>query len=140
MTRCFFVCVLALAAACGEDGSDFPIAGGGGGGKGGSSMPDAGDDGDASTVITGRVCLISDPRALTSPCADTGADALTVSLGTETTTTATNGAFVITRPTGTNLIWFVSGTGIESSALPLSAGTTVPAIASTVYGDMLAAT
>jgi len=140
--RLVLVSLLAVAGACGEEGSDYPIGVGGGGGTsgGGSGNPDGGTEVDANTVISGRVCLISDPRSLTSPCANTGADGLTVTLGSETATTAANGAFVITKPTGTKLIWFVSGSGIETTAVPQASGTTIPALASTVYDDMLAAT
>jgi hypothetical protein len=101
--------------------------------------PDGGVEGDASTTIAGRVCLLGDPRSLTS-CANSGADGITVALGDKTATTVANGSFVIDRPTGSNLIWRVSGTGIEPSALLLGSSTTIPVLDSLVYDDMLAAT
>lgn len=140
MTRSLVLSLLALGAACGEDGSDYPIIPGGGGPPSGTGFPDAGAEGDASSVINGRVCVIADPRSLTSPCATSGAEDLTVTLGSQTANTAANGAFVITRPPGSGLVWRVSGAGIEPSALPLASSITIPALASTVYTDMLAAT
>lgn len=141
MTR--LALALVLAAACGgDDGGGFPIMPGGGG-SGTSNNPDAAidDEGDASTAITGRVCLISDARTPTA-CAATGADGFTVDLATQQATTAADGSFTLARPSGSNLVWRVSGTGIEPSAMAYSASApaTIPAIPSLVYGDMLAAT
>ena len=138
MIRRVLATMLLLVSACGDEGGHFPINPGGGGG--GSSMsPDGGVDGDAGTTITGRVCVLGDPRSLTA-CASSGADGITVALGNKTATTASSGAFVIDRPTGTNLVWRVSGPGIEPSALPLASSATIPAVDSIAYDDMLAAT
>lgn len=132
------IAVLLAVAACGDDGSFLPVNPGGGG-PGGGSNPDAAVGGDGGGDIAGRVCVIVDARAL-GTCASTGAGGLTVQLGTETATTIDDGSFVITRPSGTNLVWRVSGTDIESSALPLASSSTIPAIDSLVYDDMLAIT
>ncbi len=135
-----------LVAACGGDESEgFPIMPSGGGG-GSSSRPDAavdGGDGDANMTIAGRVCLINDVRA-PATCASTGADGFTVNLGTAQATTAANGAFTLTRPTGSNLVWRVSGgTTIVPSALEYAISTSspsIPAIDRVLYEEMLAST
>src|SRR6476660_1845280 len=94
------VLVAALAACGGDDGTGFPIMPGGGG-SGSSSMPDAsiGGDEDGGSTLTGRVCLVSDARRPTT-CAGSGADGLTVTVGGSTATTAADGSFSLTRPSG----------------------------------------
>jgi hypothetical protein len=132
------VAVLLALAACGDDGSMLPINPGGGG-PGGSTNPDAAVQDDGGANIAGRVCVLVDARALSS-CASSGAGGLTVQLGTQMATTIDDGSFVITRPSGTDLVWRVSGDGIEPSALPLASASTIPAIDSLLYDDMLAIT
>jgi len=130
----------ALFCGCSEESTNgFPIMPGGGG-QGGVGTVDAGveADGGMSSMLTGRVCLLSDARQPSS-CAGSGADGFTVTLGSQTATTASDGSFTMTRPSGTGLVWKVSGTGIEPSAMRLSSGTTIPAIQSLLYGDMIAA-
>ncbi len=137
---------IALIAACSneEAGVDFPIEPGGGVGVGGSSRPDAavdaaGGDGDSSTTITGRVCmLVEDLRTLTN-CATTGADNLTVTLGTSVATTAADGTFTITRPAVTaGLSWQVTGQAIVSSRVAFGSTTTLPAFGEAAYATMVA--
>jgi hypothetical protein len=137
MTRSLLVALLALGA-CDDDGGGYPINPGGGG-PGGGTNPDGSVEGDGGTSISGRVCVIVDARALGS-CASTGAAGITVALGNQITTTNDDGSFVITRPTGQNLVWRVSGDDIEASALPLASANEIPAIDSAVYVDMLAVT
>lgn len=134
-----FAALLLVAAGCGgDDGNHFPVNPGGGG-SGSSTLPDAGTDAGEGTTIAGRACLLGDPRALTT-CASTGADGLTVTLGDKTALTTVDGSFVIDRPTGTGLVWRVSGTGVESSAMPQATSKNIPVISSLLYGDMLAST
>lgn len=131
--------LLVACAACGEDVDMFPVYPGGGGG-GGTTFVDAGVDasvGDGG-VMSGRVCLINDARTPTA-CAASGAENLTVTLGTQTAMTMADGTFSIARPTGTNLTWRVSGTGVIASALPTSSGSTIPALTLNVYESMIAA-
>lgn len=134
---------IALIAACSneEAGVDFPIQPGGGGGVGGSTRVDAavdaaGDAGDAE--ITGRVCvLVQDLRTLTN-CATTGADNLTVTLGTSVATTAADGTFTIMRPTDTTgLSWLVTGDVIVSSRIAFGSTTTLPAFGEAAYLTMV---
>lgn len=140
MTRsCYLALVL---AACGGDDSEWlPIVPGSGPGTGGSTMRDAAvGPFDAPDVITGRACLLLDARAPTT-CAATGAGGLVVALGDQQATTADDGAFSILHPGGTDLVWRVSGDGVEPSALRFDSATatTVPVMDSIVYGEMVAA-
>jgi hypothetical protein len=140
MTRLLLAVALvpALAGGCEGDAKHFPIVPGNEGEGSSMTMADAAVEGDAaSTEIAGRVCLISDARD-PATCAGSGADGLTVTLGTQTATTVADGSFSITRPTGTGLVWFVTGTGVEPSAMRMIGGTKIPAITSLLYGDMIA--
>jgi len=133
---------LALAlAACEQPPREmYPVNPGGGGAVGSNSMPPDGaiDGNDGSTsTISGRVCIVSDARTATCGAGIAG---LVVTLGASTTTTMADGSFTIARPTGTSLIWRVSGPSIVSSAMQFSADTTIPAIDNTLYDQMLAAT
>ena len=131
--------LLLIAAACGaSDDTEYPIEPGHGG-TGGSFQPIADPLADASTTITGRVCVLADPRMPTT-CAATGADGLTVKVGTlMTMTTTPDGKFSIMRPTGTGLMWTVSGTGIRASAIAYHAvDVEIPAVQVTVYEAMVA--
>jgi hypothetical protein len=122
---------LALAVAlvgCGDPpDDDYPVLPGGGFG-----VPTAGS-------IAGRVCLImADPRALDT-CADTGADNITVALGSATTTTAANGAFALVPPPGSNLVFTVSGPSIVTSSQMFSPTNLIPAINADLFDQVLAA-
>ena len=132
--------VLALAG-CAAKTDNLPIGGGGGGGGaggggGGGAIPDAPNDGGG---IAGRVCLVSDPRNLVG-CATTGADGLTVTLGTSMATTAADGTFSIAAPLGSSLTWHVSGTNLATSVMPYTAIAQIPALTLTTYQDLLSNT
>jgi hypothetical protein len=138
--------VLALAllasvagAGCHDDVEMFPI-GPGGFGPGGGTTPDAAivdGNGEEATTINGRVCLINDPRKPTE-CAGSGADGLTVTLGTETATTAADGSFTIMTEGGTGLVWRVTGQDvIYASAMQVSTVHLIPAIGLQLYEDMV---
>ena len=132
--------LLALAA-CKSDPKDYMVGGGGGGGGGGGvdapKVLDAAKDAvlaiDAN-LLSGRVCLVNDASQLTDPskCSTTGAGGLTVRLGTQSTTTAADGAFTITNDPAAQPIWRVTGTGIASSYSPLG-NYYVPALSTTGY-------
>jgi hypothetical protein len=129
------VASLVLLMGCGRDVEMYPVNPGGGGGTGGTGMPDAPITIDGSTTITGRVCLLSDARSPTA-CASSGADALTVTLGSSTATPSADGTFSIARPSGSGLVWRVSGTGIVGAAMEQASGMTIPAISTALYADM----
>lgn len=126
--------VVLLVAACGKsDTTNLPPPPGGTTDGGGFALPDARTSGsgdaassggyDGGGSITGRVCLATDPRALTdlvSPtaCASSGAGGLTVYLGANQTMTSADGTFTIAAPGATSgLVWHVEGPGIVPSAM-----------------------
>lgn len=130
--------VVFAVAACGDDTGGFPIDPGGGG-SGSSFTPDAAVvDPDGGTMLTGRVCLLADPRQ-PQTCATTGAGGFTVAVGGQVATTGDTGSFTLLRPTGSDLVWTVTGDTIEPSAMRFGTSTTIPAISTLVYDDMLAA-
>ena len=137
--------LLVVLAGCPKEPSEgFPInPGGSGSGLGSSFTPDAPpeSDGDGGTMINGRVCLLlASPHTLAT-CAASGAGNFTVKLGSNTTATADDGSFTMMRPAvTTNLVWLVSGTGIEKSAVKYGGSTTLPAIDTLAYQDMVAST
>ncbi|HSD88835.1 MAG TPA: hypothetical protein VLB44_15010 [Kofleriaceae bacterium] len=129
------VAPLVLVMGCGRDVEMYPVNPGGGGGPSGTGMADAAITIDGSNTILGRVCLIADARTPTA-CASSGADALTVTLGSATATPAADGTFSIARPSGSGLVWRVSGTDIVGAAMEEASGTTIPAIGAALYADM----
>ncbi|MBA3817876.1 MAG: hypothetical protein H0X17_03220 [Deltaproteobacteria bacterium] len=140
MRRACAVVLVALVAgaACeAEDSNDYPINPGGGGGGGGGIGRDASVDatGDGGTLLVGRVCLVSDLRALAS-CADVGAGGLLVTVGDRTASTSETGAFAVLPPTGTGLVWRVTGADIVPSIMELGATPVIPAIRSDAYLDL----
>lgn len=110
-------------------GDDHPI----------NPMPDAppadGLIGDG-TMLTGRVCVVTDLRTPTVGCATTGAANITVQLGTETAMTADDGAFMLLPPSGAGLVWHTSGTDLVSSAVPLSTSNILPMVRVQTYLDL----
>lgn len=153
MKRVVLVAVLVACRSSGAD--DYPTRPDPGGpssvgpGTGGTN-PDGGIDanGDAGIVLSGRVCLVSDMRKLTT-CAKTGADGFTVTLGVpgaaspSTAKTADDGGFQIVTPLSTGLVWHVTGTGgvdslaIEESIMALGAENLIPAISVDDYEALL---
>ena len=133
---------VALLAACSKEPSEgFPINPGGGG-TGSSFVPDApppADDG--NTTINGKVCLLlSSPHTLAT-CATTAAGGISVTLGSAMATTSDYGSFTLMKPANTtNLFWRVSALGLEASAIKYGTTTTLPAIDSASYQEMVAST
>ena len=131
---------LALLAACQTEHPDNPLEPGGPGG-GGSMVPphgDAGTDGgDGGAGIAARVCLVKDLRFPASGCANTGADGITVTLGTRTATTDATGAFTIETPLGSNLTWHAARADLITSAVPFSGDLVIPAITADDYNTLL---
>ena len=133
---------LALAlAACKSSTDNLPIGIGGGGMGGGGGGHDAPVDTSAidGGPVAGRVCLVTDPRDLVS-CAATGAGGFTVTLGAATATTGDDGTFTII-PSGSGLVWHVTGSNIVKSVMPYTAGSAqVPAMTTTMYTNVEADT
>lgn len=130
--------LLLVVAACQGGGEQRPINPGGGDDVV-SPTVDASSTTDGTTIdgtgLSGRVCVVSDMRAL-STCAATGADGLTVTLEGQTATTAADGSFTIATPSGSSLVWRVSGTSIVSTVMPFSASTLIPAVPATLYDSV----
>lgn len=126
---------LALAlAACKSSTDNLPIGVGGGGVGGGGGGHDAPVDTSAidGGPVAGRVCLLTDPRDLVS-CASTGAGGFAVTLGAASTTSADDGTFTII-PSGSGLVWHVTGSNIQTSVMPYTAGSAqVPAMTQTMF-------
>jgi len=140
MWRVLLLAVLVVVACKpASDDDDFPVVPGGSGPGGTGTLPDAPEadalDFDALQVIVGRVCLVADLRALTT-CAAAGAGGLTVTLGTSSTTTTGNGAFAIMAPSGTNLVWRVTGLNIVKSVMAFGPSNTIPTIDIADYVDL----
>lgn len=130
--------LLALAACKTSDTDGYPVNPGTGTDM--NKLPDAplaidGSTGDGGAMIDGRVCLVSDLRAL-STCAPTGAGNIVVTLGTRTATTSDSGAFSIATPSGSNLVWRATGVNIVKTVTPFGASTTIPAISIADYNDL----
>jgi hypothetical protein len=143
--------VVFVTACQSGGGDDYPIGPGGGGGGivsvggGGSGSVDAGagdagGDGDSGVPITGRVCLLTDLRKLTT-CSATGAKGLAVLLGTRTVAIDhDDGTFTIAAPLGTDLTWHVKSSqdqNIITSAMPFGADNTIPVVRTALYQDLL---
>ena len=130
--------VVALVGCKSNTTDDLPIQPGGGTVGGGGGHPDAPADiatGDGSG-LTGKVCLLTDPRNLVG-CATAGAGGFTVTLGTASTTTADNGTFSLPAPSGTGLVWHVTGSGIMPSVRPFTTGDSlIPAMTVTMFDNV----
>jgi hypothetical protein len=124
-----------LFAACTPDSTTYPIGGGPGGGAGGNgSGSDSGTTTDANMdVIEGVVCVLPDPRDF-STCLAAGAGGITVAVGASSTAvTNDDGSFTIATPTGTNLVWSVSGSDVMTSTIGFSTSAVIPAIQSMTF-------
>jgi hypothetical protein len=130
-----------VVAACDSGGEGLPLNPGGGGGTGSQYLPDASTtEGDASTMISGRVCyLLANAHTLPGTCAPEQGD-FVVQLGTSMATTAIDGTFTIMRPPSTTgLYWSVSRSDVRPSAIKFGAATTLPVINLAAYQDMVIA-
>lgn len=133
--------LLVVLAGCQNNGSgdDYPIIPGGddttiGPGVDARLIEDGSTDG--GPTIEGRVCLLTDPRNLTS-CAEMGAGGLAVVIGTQSALTLDNGAFTIETPEGSNLVWRVTGSGVVPSVMALSSTHIIPVFDVALYEDLL---
>lgn len=121
---------LALAACVDGDDDRFPVLPGAG--NPGTDIPTPGTE-----RIVGNVCMAED-LIIRAPCVG-AVGGLTVSLGGFTTTTFADGSFVIERPTGSELLFEVSGPGAITTTTPFSPSTTtLPVVDADVWAAMLA--
>jgi hypothetical protein len=131
--RIWLLAAWLMLGACGDSVPNLPVnpcPGGGGGGGGGRDASI--DSTDGATLLAGKVCLLADPRDLTT-CQATGAGGLTVAIDHNSATTADDGTFAIAQPVGTNLVWTVSGGNIVPSVMPAGTLAQIPAIDMTTY-------
>ena len=137
MRALLLLLVLVVAASCKTE-TNYPVGGGGGGGGGGVSFNDATIDGAGSGSGTVRACVLTDSRDLTS-CKTTGVAGLTVKLGTQTATTADDGTFTIAAPTGTNVVWDVTGSTVVESVTSYAGQTRIPVMDSQMFLELQSA-
>ncbi|HEY1550134.1 MAG TPA: hypothetical protein VGG28_20040 [Kofleriaceae bacterium] len=126
------VLAVMLFAACAPDSTTYPIGGGAGGGAGGNGGGGGGGSSgngiDANPdVVEGLVCVLPDPRDFTT-CLGSGAGGIAVTLGAGSAVTNDDGTFTIATPTGTNLVWSLSGSGVMASTIGFSTSAVIPAI------------
>lgn len=133
--------LVAIAACKQTAGDDYPVDPNNNANQDGTNDAASGAhdaavpvDGTAA-MISARVCVLTDPRDLTS-CRNTGTGALRVTLGTSMATTDDSGAFTIATPTGTNLVWRVSGTGLQPSVMQYGPSLTIPALLAADYNSL----
>lgn len=134
------VALLILLAGCPAGGDDqYPITTGGDDHPINPMVDAAPSDGTISdgTILSGRVCLITDLRFPTSGCALTGAAGIVVKLGTSMTmTTGADGSFTIAPAAGTGLVWHTSGTNLVPSVVPLTTSNVLPMVSEQTYLDL----
>jgi hypothetical protein len=130
---------LILAACQSGSGDAFPVATGGGDDTQITPAPDgppADASGDGAASISGRVCVVADLRNLTS-CTTGDASGITVTLGTSTAVTATDGSFTIATPQGSNLVWSASASDLVPTVMPLGIAHLLPIVTAARYNEML---
>jgi hypothetical protein len=125
--------LIVLLAGCAADaGDDFPLL------TGGDSLPAAGQAG----VVSGRICILSDPRNLAG-CSASGADGLTVTLAGSAATTGVDGSFQLVAPQGgsptvTPMV-SVTGAGIVPTQISMSSAMSIPVLRADLFSQMMAA-
>ncbi|HEY4060049.1 MAG TPA: hypothetical protein VGM39_25715, partial [Kofleriaceae bacterium] len=146
--RLVVVALLALVGCGNSVGDDAPIYGGGGGGGGGTSGGDGGihpdtNTGDAGPQVSGKVCVVTDTRLLTTACRTTLANDLLVTLASNMARTAADGSFMITDASDSQSFWSVasdatSGTEILPSYQQVGLSATLSAVSKTTHDKLLA--
>lgn len=130
---------LLLVACQSGDDDRFPIVPGGGLPPVITPAPD-GPPADASTdggtTLAARVCVIADPRNPTT-CALGNAGGITVTLGTSTASTATDGSFTIAAPSTSNLLWTATAPGFVPTVMALGTVHLLPIVTTARYDELL---
>lgn len=126
--------VVLLAGGCADSTDDYPVS---------TNDPVAPSTGSTTTapMLSGRVCVVTDPRALTT-CSATGAGGLVVSAGGAVVQTSADGTFSIPVPAHPSMTALqISGAGIVPTQLPASSAmSSVPVLQSALYQQMIEAT
>lgn len=129
-----------ILIACQSSGSDdrFPVVPGGDGTMvtPAPDGPPADSGGDGQTTLTGRVCVVADPRNLTS-CTTADASGIAVALGASMAVTASDGSFSITPPQGSTLAWTVTAPGFVPTVMALGTVHLLPLISAVRYNELL---
>jgi hypothetical protein len=132
--------VVALLLIGCKEYEDFPpVSGGGPGGMQGVTDAVADSESDAPTdanLVTGRVCVVRDLRALTS-CDPDNAGLIVVQIGNKQVETEEDGSFTIDVPPGTGQIWRVFHPDFVTSISELGTSFVLPAIRINDYSDLL---
>ena len=142
--KVFAYAIVACLTGCMSSEDDLPIQPAGGGttniGGGGATAGGGvgGGSGSGSNSITGRACVLLDPRDL-GGCASSGAGGLQVALGTSTATTAPDGTFSMQAPQGTGLSFQVSGPGVVPTSQPFAANNSIPVLTEDMFNQVLGA-
>jgi hypothetical protein len=116
--------ILLVASCTADAGDDYPIR-------------PAGTPAISSGTATGRVCVVTDPRNLTT-CAPGAGGGLNVTLGGASTTTTGDGSFTVpTQPATTNPMVTVTGPGVVPTQMALSPAMSV--LRADLFSQMMAA-
>jgi hypothetical protein len=119
--------ILVITGCAADAGDDFPLLTGEG------SLPAAGQSG----VVSGRICVINDPRNLTA-CAASGADGLTVTLAGSAATTGSDGTFQLVAPATASPV-SVTGADIVPTQIAMSSVASIPVLRAELFARMMAA-
>jgi hypothetical protein len=92
----------------------------------------------AGNSITGRVCVVTDPRNL-GACSTTTAAGLAVTLAGAETTTGVDGTFSLPIPTAANAMLAVSGPGVMPTQMLTSSVNAIPVLKADLFSQMMAA-
>lgn len=113
-------------------------------GQGGDAGMDIDAPGDGGPTVTGRVCIVSDARMLTSGCKNADAEGLLVKIATASARTTGTGAFQIAATGDSNSLWRVTSDAqstpeIVPSIQQVSLSNTISAFSTTAYAALLTA-
>jgi len=123
--------LIALLAGCSTQADDYVVIPGGDFPGVTSTRPSA---------MTGRVCVLVDPRSATD-CARDVAGGLTVTFAGTAATTAADGSFTLSaRPSaGANPVVSITGPGVVPTHVALTPGAPIPVLPLDLFSRMMAA-
>jgi hypothetical protein len=120
--------LIMLVAGCSmSERDDYPV------------QPSAGPlPGSTGGGVAGRLCVVADPRDLTT-CVPMAAGGLAVTLAGAATTTAADGSFTIPALPPNGAMVGVSGPGVVPTQMALSPAMTIPVLKADLFSQMMAA-